>query len=297
VFDTTTVFSLAISSNGHIFVGSNLGISRSTDNGDSWTQVNPITGIRSLTINSSGHIFAAWGAIYRSTDNGNTWTRLYPISGSISVYALAINSSGHIFAGTQFVDGILRSTDNGETWTPVNTGLTNRNIYALTINSKGHIFAASYYDGVFRSMDNGESWTPVNTGLTTRRSLSLAVNPSGYLFVGTGGGGVFRSVQLTTVTSVKEIPDEIPTSFSLEQNYPNPFNPTTSIGFHVSSFGFVSLKVFDVLGREVATLVDEYKTPGQYQVEFDGGHLSSGVYFYRLHAGHLSETKRMILLR
>jgi len=103
--------------------------------------------------------------------------------------------------------------------------------------------------------------------------------------------------------SVNDIlPDEtiIPGEFSLEQNYPNPFNPTTSIQYAISSRQFVSLKVFDVLGNEAATLVNEYKTAGSYEVEFNVGQtssLSSGVYYYQLKAGSFVETKKMILLR
>lgn len=88
-----------------------------------------------------------------------------------------------------------------------------------------------------------------------------------------------------------------PHRFRLEQNYPNPFNPTTNIRFKVSSSGFVSLKVYDVLGRLVRTLVDEVKKPGIYEVEFEGGNLASGVYFYRLDAGPYHDTKKLVLLR
>jgi len=85
--------------------------------------------------------------------------------------------------------------------------------------------------------------------------------------------------------------------FNLEQNFPNPFNPATKIGFRVSDFGFVSLKVYDVLGNEIATLVDDEKPAGTYEVEFDGGDLTSGIYFYKLQVAEYVETKKMILMR
>ena len=91
--------------------------------------------------------------------------------------------------------------------------------------------------------------------------------------------------------------EKIPASFSLSQNYPNPFNPSTTIKFQVSSFKFVSLKVYDVLGREVATLVNEQKSPGIYTVQWDASGVASGVYFYRLASGGFIETKRLLLLR
>jgi hypothetical protein len=103
------------------------------------------------------------------------------------------------------------------------------------------------------------------------------------------------------ITSVKDDSDQ-PEEFYLSQNYPNPFNPSTNIGFRISDFGFVSLKVYDVLGNEVATLVNEEKPAGAYEVEFniysgEGRNLSSGVYFYQLKANSFVETKKMILLR
>jgi hypothetical protein len=97
------------------------------------------------------------------------------------------------------------------------------------------------------------------------------------------------------ISSVDEY-DEIK-SFKLEQNYPNPFNPTTKIEFRIADFGFVSLKVYDVLGNEIATLVNEEKPAGEYEVEFDGSRLPTGIYFYQLQAGNFVETKKMVLLK
>jgi hypothetical protein len=88
-----------------------------------------------------------------------------------------------------------------------------------------------------------------------------------------------------------------PKVYSLKQNYPNPFNPTTSISFSIPSFAFTSLKVYDILGNEVATLVNEEKQAGTYEVRFDASNLSSGVYLYRLQAKDFTELKKMILLR
>ena len=87
----------------------------------------------------------------------------------------------------------------------------------------------------------------------------------------------------------------IPASTSLEQNYPNPFNPATIIKFNVSKSGNVKIVVYDVMGREVQTLVNESRKPGTYVTSFDGSALNSGVYFYKISAGDYSETMRMIL--
>ena len=89
------------------------------------------------------------------------------------------------------------------------------------------------------------------------------------------------------------------TQFKLYHNYPNPFNPSTKIKYQITNLSFVSLKVFDVLGKEVATLVNEEKPAGRYEVEFSTNklQLTSGIYFYTLSAGSFNETKKMILLR
>ena len=81
------------------------------------------------------------------------------------------------------------------------------------------------------------------------------------------------------------------------QNYPNPFNPVSHLEFGISDLGFVSLKVYDVLGREIKTLVNEIKPAGTYKIEFDGSNFASGVYFYRLEAGDFIQTKRMVLVK
>ena len=90
---------------------------------------------------------------------------------------------------------------------------------------------------------------------------------------------------------------QLPKEYRLEQNYPNPFNPITKISFDLPKTGLVSLKVFDVLGKEVATIVNEVKNPGNYTVDFDGASLSSGVYFYRLESNGFVSTKKMILIK
>ncbi len=86
-------------------------------------------------------------------------------------------------------------------------------------------------------------------------------------------------------------------AYELSQNYPNPFNPVTTINYSISSNGNVQLKVYDILGREVATLVNETKVPGNYKVNFNASNLASGVYFYRLQTGSFVQTKKMVLMK
>ena len=102
---------------------------------------------------------------------------------------------------------------------------------------------------------------------------------------------------MTQLTSVDNNNNSIPTDYSLEQNYPNPFNPATIIKYSIPKAGSVMIKVYDDLGKEVATLLNEYKSAGSYEVKFAAKKFSSGVYFYRLTAGDFVQTKRMIILK
>jgi hypothetical protein len=107
------------------------------------------------------------------------------------------------------------------------------------------------------------------------------------------GNGTF----CTAPVAVEVDTSLVPNKFELSQNYPNPFNPSTRIKYQVAINSQVSLKVFDVLGNEVATLVNEEKPAGNYEVEFNASQLSSGVYFYKLQAAPFLETRKMILIR
>ena len=100
-----------------------------------------------------------------------------------------------------------------------------------------------------------------------------------------------------TITEVSLPNNNQPVAFDLGQNYPNPFNPTTTIQFTLAESGEITLEVINVLGHTVATLVNEFRAPGNYQVTFNGSGLSSGVYFYRLKSGTNIQTRRMLLVK
>ena len=111
---------------------------------------------------------------------------------------------------------------------------------------------------------------------------------------------VYKDSSLLTVTYSPATDIQhpaLPLEFALSQNYPNPFNPTTNIEFRIANFGFVSLKIFDVLGREISTLVSEMRAPGAYTVRWDASSVSSGVYFYKLEAGDFTQTRKLVLLK
>jgi len=120
--------------------------------------------------------------------------------------------------------------------------------------------------------------------------------------VGTTNRGdiVLQQSNVLSVDSASNV--NIPNDINLEQNYPNPFNPATIIKYQIPELSFITLKVYDVLGNEIVTLVNEVKSPGNYSINFDGSNLTSGVYFYQLRSGSpkgqaFVQTKKMILLQ
>jgi hypothetical protein len=113
-----------------------------------------------------------------------------------------------------------------------------------------------------------------------------------------GGAGEFsESRKLTVLITGVNLPDEIPTEYSLSQNYPNPFNPATTLRFGLPENAYVRLLVYNTLGQEVARVLDEEREAGYHEVVFDARMLSSGVYYYRMQAGGYTQTKRLLLLR
>ena len=98
-------------------------------------------------------------------------------------------------------------------------------------------------------------------------------------------------------TGISTVSSEVPSSFLLKQNYPNPFNPTTNINFSLPKSGVVTLKVYDMSGKEVAVVLNEFKSAGSYIVGFSAASLPSGAYFYRLSSGNFVDTKKMILVK
>ncbi|MBI5216483.1 MAG: T9SS type A sorting domain-containing protein [Ignavibacteriae bacterium] len=160
------------------------------------------------------------------------------------------------------------------------------------------IYVQKNFTGTMTKVSNN---MPSNT-----YTYSFAIH-NGTMYAGTSGNGVWKH-PLTDVLAVEEIPSPVPTEFSLEQNYPNPFNPTTNFEFRIVDFGLVTLKVYDVLGREVATLVNENLHPGTFNVSWDATGHASGIYYYRLQVtplrdgaaalmGEYSVTRKLLLTK
>lgn len=179
---------------------------------------------------------------------------------------------------------------------------TSDDIFILKFSNSGVRQWATHYGG--SSDDYGYSVaTDQNgnifvSGLTTSSNFPL-LNAGGSSYYqstrsGTGDGFILKFDGVTT--SVKET-GVMPSGFVLDQNYPNPFSPGTKIRWSVPEAGHLSIKVYDVLGNEVASIVDEYKNAGSYEIDFDAGKLSSGVYLYKLQSGNSVQVRKMILAK
>ncbi len=204
---------------------------------------------------------------------------------------------------------IIKTTNCGQIWTTQSSGTSVglNGVSFSNVNSGiavgGGDFSASI---ILVTTDGGINW---NSKAITHRNLKDVkfINDSVAYICG-DNGTILKTTNGGIITEVEEIliqNKSILENYLLSQNYPNPFNPVTKIKYsipyvetrHASSLQIVTLKVYDLLGREVATLVNEEKPAGEYEVEFDGTKLPTGIYFYQLKAGEYSETKKMILLR
>ncbi len=299
------IYSVVVSPNGNIFAidgAGNIGWNyRSTDLGNTWQSVqSPSSGLLALAASSSGVVYAGGGAwFYYSTNGGDSWIWKGSSSGLTSqpLILVADKDSGFVFSGTSG-GGVFISTNNGENWNAVNTGLLNNYITALYLNDS-ILFTGTNGNGVFVSFNRGSNWYQVGTGFSNSSVYSLTVADS-ILYAGTYSNGIWSIPISQIVTSVSPSNETIPSQFQLEQNYPNPFNPSTKISWQSPVSSWQTLKVYDVLGNEVVTLVNEYKPAGSYEVEFNAAHESfraSGIYFYQLKAGDYLETKKMLMLK
>lgn len=265
---------------------------KSTDDGTTWQDIShgQNIGWGKVAYNSSGDLFmASWGGGFWKLPVGDTvWVN---ITGSLYPYVdcIFIGSNDYIYAAKN------RSTDNGATWIPLN--IPANNVYSYAENSEDHLFCGTYNygGGVFRSTDYGDTWEAINSGLPIQDVRCVTVDADDYLYAGPWGLSLYKTTT-PTVTSV-ENEKQIPSSFSLEQNYPNPFNPSTVISYQLPVKSNVLLKVYDVLGKEIAALVNEEKPAGSYELNWYAENLPSGIYFYQLRVGYFVETKKMILMK
>ncbi len=282
----------------------------STNSGTSWVEVsvNDPRNMGMVNFASGGGnyvaVFGNVGALI-STNNGATWAEKNPAAGALS----GLYSFNNIIFGFSFGGGIYKIEASDTGWVAVNNGIADNGLYQIPKSMYGNgntLYAGvygviSYQTKIYSSTNNGQTWDTLSTtGLllnnTTVTPWFVTANQSN-VFVycyGTKIHGVYSS---SRTTSVENISVNAPGSFSLEQNYPNPFNPSTNIRFAVHNDGHTTLIVYDVLGKEISTLVNKQLTAGSYETTFNATKLVSGIYFYRLISGSSTQIKKMLLLK
>jgi photosystem II stability/assembly factor-like uncharacterized protein len=288
-------------------------ILKTTNGGAAWTRIatEPIATAGEAGLNNclatfdTTHIWFGTtnGRVYRSTDAGLTWN-VSPTTFTGQVDEVAFNGPLNGVAGGQ--DAASRTTNGGATWIGINIPGAG---FVLGLSATGNDFWAAQGPNVYRSTNLGATWTTSYTGtIGTLRHLDFATVGSvvrGWTV--SDIGGIAAALLLPTgVDDGKE--KGIPTSFALDQNYPNPFNPTTKIQFALPVNATVSLKIYNLLGQEVATLVDESRQAGYHEMQWNGrnqygSQVATGVYFYRIEAkpadgaSPFTSLKKMILIK
>jgi hypothetical protein len=287
----------------NVFVVTGQGVYRTADNGANWFPMNAGLNIQnsiSCLVSDGMNLYAgkSVGGIFRSKDNGVSWTSIIvdPNSDVVkkSVDNIAFGGS-KIFASVN--NSVYMSTDDGAHWASISPGLPGI-IVGLAV-SNTLLFAATYDGSVCFTSDFGANWSYQSVHYS--QALNTIFVKGQYVYVGMTNaalsGGVWRRPLAEMVTSVNEIPNVPPAQFSLDQNYPNPFNPSTTISFSLPSKSYITLKVFDVMGRDVATVASEEMSAGTYSRQWNASGMPSGGYFYRMQAGAYTETRHLLLLK
>jgi len=321
VYDYEAVYDFAISG-GNTFAGMSYGgIYRSTDLGNTWSEV-AFYGVYSLTAAQDGVLFAGGGPfVYRSTNHGTSWTSHYIPCGECNTVEVVVASNGYVFAGISPLyhysePGIWRSTNDGETWTWLTPDLDLGYVWTLFCDSRNNLFASGSGGRLYVSMDLGETWFQVSSLVVK----SIVEDSRGFLFAATSDA-LLQSVDsgltwseiaagpmdafmetlaldslnflyagtgngvfrsVEPIITAVSIAPEAPISFHLDQNYPNPFNSITTFSFSLHSSVFAHLSVYDILGRRVTTIVNEELGAGNYTHQWDARGMASGVYYFRL---------------
>jgi photosystem II stability/assembly factor-like uncharacterized protein len=285
-----------------------IGILRTSNGGVNWSQilinVYPVTSIFFPTSDTGyltlGTVVLDVGYIYKSTNSGLNWSNVNTTSIPLnSVYFL--NSSTGYAAGGDFhlYPLIINTTNGGINWQTQVSNQQYSDIYTDIVFTDSTTGYCSGY-GILKTTNKGINWNYQISSNNIIYKLSMLNSTTGYA-VGINGT-ILKTTTGGDPVGIKPMNNEIPKSFSLSQNFPNPFNPKTRIKFDVTSnvkreMSNVKLIVYDILGQEVATLINQQLKPGTYEIEWDGTNYPSGVYFYELTTENYSATKKLILLK
>jgi photosystem II stability/assembly factor-like uncharacterized protein len=301
------------------FVSGELGrLIKTTDGGSTWNSIGSFNkDIMAMCFpldNLVGYVATSYGRIYKTTDGGLTWETKYdgnsPPTNITDILFPFDDQTGYALycPGGGQITKILKTTDGGNNWAITESGTTDE-LFSISFPTPqvGYIGGANYEENsatFLKTIDGGSSWNFIKVPYSY--SIMSVCFPNeidtGYV-VGNLSGAILKTLNGGgIITSIFDPPvEQIVSDYTLFQNYPNPFNPSTNISFQLPVSSAVTLKVYDVLGNEVAILVDEFKSAGSYEVEFNslsGSHqLASGIYFYQLKVGDLIHAKKMILMK
>ena len=234
-----------------------------------------------------------YGNLRRTTDGGLTWSEEINTNSIHSMFF--INSQVGWYTDWY---SIYKTTDGGFNWDTVNS-YTSYGINQMIFvdENEGYMIGSSIWENtgmvVLKTDDGGKTLAPIKE-FTALNEIELTQKN----IIGVGSYGQILKLN-RTITDIKNEPKNVISDFSLLQNFPNPFNPSTKIRYSIKNKQFVLIQVYDLLGKEVATLVNEEKAPGNYEINFNANiyNLSSGVYFYRIRAGSFNQVRKMLLIK
>jgi photosystem II stability/assembly factor-like uncharacterized protein len=251
--------------------------------------------------------YARGNILLKTFDGGKSWKSTLIDSGArISSFYFTNENKGWIVGEYNNGKNIYKTTDGGDTWTVFSKNFINNYETVYFANDRvgwavgGYGIMDIHKSSIIKTVDGGETWVEqispmINQTAPSYSNLYFLDDNTGWVV----GAGIFKTSNGGSVVSVIEKQEILkPTSrqIELDQNYPNPFNPGTVIKYQILVSNRVSIKVYDLLGREVLTLVNENKTPGSYTVYCDALHLSSGIYVYVLQSGEYNVVKKMVVL-
>jgi photosystem II stability/assembly factor-like uncharacterized protein len=288
-------------------------ILRTTNGGENWNTissgVNYYLGDACFTDSLNGFIFGIKSdfssIILKTTNSGLNWYTNLIYQNKFFHSIFFVNSGTGFIAGggrENFASGIiLKTTNKGNNWIIMKDSI-NRDLKSIFMINADTGFVVGDRQGyglgnmVMKTKDGGNNWVtqyvPTDYSLNTVYFINSTTG-----FISGFAGTILKTTTSGEVLGLQPISNVVPHVFVLSQNYPNPFNPQTKIEFSVPKTSFTKLIVFDLLGREVTTLVNEELKPGTYEADWDGSNFSSGVYFYKLVAGDFTETKKMVLMK
>jgi photosystem II stability/assembly factor-like uncharacterized protein len=283
-------------------VGGNWNLLKSTNGGNNWASwfTMPTTNT-SGTYNNAACFLGQqvwWSPVGESkmkysSNMGVSWAdQTLPLANITATWFN--NSTLGLAGGSSASAGLLKTTNSGTTWTSLTSPYPTSSASGI-VGAQNTWWLSQQGTGISKSTNDGTTWTTDYTA-PAGSFYHMTLSRSGAtIWAIRSNGGISRYGAL--ISGVTPISTETPSDYSVSQNYPNPFNPTTKINFALPKSGLVTLKIYDITGKEVATLVNEVKNVGTYSVDFNGANLSSGMYFYKISVNGFSEVKKMSLIK